>query len=110
MLIRLGDMQVCSTQQWAILMVHAYPFFSGVESFFEGMFGNRAGEAGMQDVMAGACANPMHAEWRALEDYLCNITAAHAHDYKPIPKFSGSPPQAYSARSALVVSLHNMLL
>ena len=91
-------------------MVHAYPFFSGVERFFEGMFGNMPGEAGMQEIMAGACANPMHAEWGALEDYLCNITAAHAHDYKPIPRVSGGPPQACKARSAHLVSLHDMLL
>ena len=92
-------------------MVHAYPFFTGVESAFEGMFGT--GPESLQEIVKGADANPMHAEWRALDEYLCSITGQHAHDYRPVPRPSSTtvgPAHPTNCKPAHRISLHDMLL
>ncbi|DBA94292.1 hypothetical protein WJX77_011761 [Trebouxia sp. C0004] len=60
---------VFSTKQWAMFIVHAYPFFPGVEQGLEHTVAGR-GEPSMHDIIAGAPSSPLTAEWAALNDAL----------------------------------------
>ena len=103
-------MQVLTTQQWAIIIVHAYPFFSGVEAFFEGLLPCYPHEPSMQSIMADAHAEPLHTEWAALEDYLYVITDDPSHDYQPIPRSRPHTAQPCHSQAVRSVRLHDMLL
>ncbi|KAA6416967.1 MAG: hypothetical protein FRX49_13067 [Trebouxia sp. A1-2] len=67
---------VFSTKQWAMFIVHAYPFFPGVEAALELTAAGR-GELSMHEIIAGAQGSPMAADWAALNRYLSNITGEH---------------------------------
>lgn len=92
------------------MIVHAYPFFPGVEQCLEGLTVGTS-QASLQEICAGAQHNPMTAEWQALDDYLSVITQAHAHDYEPTLRSSKSVLQAQRSKwGAQTVSLHDMLM
>lgn len=96
-----------------MFIVHAYPFFPGVEAGLEHTAAGR-GEPSMHDIIAGAHSSPMAADWAALNHYLSSITGEHVHDYLPIKWVSQRPSQhfahAASDKHAFPASLHDMLL
>jgi len=96
-----------------MFIVHAYPFFPGVEAGLEHTTAGR-GEPSMHDIIAGAHSSPMTADWAALNHYLSSITGENVHDYQPIKWVSQHSSQqsahAASDKHALPATLYDMLL
>lgn len=72
-------MQVFSSQQWATMIVHSYPFFPSLETFLENI-GARHNEPSLQQILAAAPAFPMRQEMIALGEYVrfvCMITCQY---------------------------------
>ena len=92
------------------MIVHAYPFFPGMEAALENIIAGK-GEASMQAIAAGAMSHPMTSDWMALDDYLSNLNAAaQAHEYVPVPRAAKNQMQAQPAMPAPVMSLHDRRL
>ena len=98
-------LQVCTTKQWAVFIMHAYPFFPGVEQCLESIVAGR-GETSMQEIIAGAQSQPMTAEWKALDSYLCNIKP-HTHDYEQIPRIPQHWMHSVFGSSAVVMNFRD---
>ena len=96
-----------------MFIVHAYPFFPGMEASLEHTAAGR-GEPSMHDIIAGAHSSPMVADWAALNHYLSSITGEHLHDYQPIKWVSQHSSQqsqlAASDEHAFPATLYDMLL
>ena len=103
----LWSLQVFSTKQWAMFIVHAYPFFPGVEAALENTC-SQSSEPTMQQIIADARANPMSQEWSVLDDYLCRITGRHPHGYEPIPRATYHSSDA-AGKQVPAISLQDML-
>lgn len=92
------------------MIVHAYPYFPSLERWLE-MLARQHNEPDSRVVLAAAEANPLVAEWAALDDYMVHITQAYCPDYVPVPRCQLPPVTQQLPRAAFPpVSLHDMLL
>jgi len=79
--------QVLTTRQWALVIVHAYPYLMTVESSLEAFASHR----GMQPksvLLKAAQTDDMESDWLALQEYIELISQENPHDYLPLSKCS----------------------
>jgi len=79
--------QVLTTRQWALIIVHAYPYLMTVESSLEAFASHR----GMQPksvLLKAAQTDDMESEWLALQEYIELIGQENPHEYLPLFKCS----------------------
>jgi len=79
------SMQVFSTQQWATMIVHSYPFFPSLETFLDSI-GARHNEPSLQQILTTAPAFPMTQEMIALDEYVRFVCDGYQHDSVPVPR------------------------
>ncbi|KAL0033744.1 hypothetical protein WJX77_003466 [Trebouxia sp. C0004] len=76
---------VFSTQQWATMIVHSYPFFPSLESFLDSI-GARHNEPSLQQILTAAPAFPMTQEMIALDEYVRFVCDSYRHDSVAVPR------------------------
>jgi len=101
--------QVFTTEQWATMIVHCYPFYPSLESVFDALAAACL-EPTVQDILATASMIPMTEEMKLLDDYIVYITDWYHHEYVPVPRVVSSSKPAFPGPSKSVVSLPNMSL
>jgi len=110
-------MQVFSTQQWATMIVHSYPFFPSLETFLDSI-GDRHNEPSLQQILTTAPAFPMTQEMVALDEYVRFVCDAYRHDSVPVPRaatgtlscFSQPASAGSSSPAKPSASLRDMML
>ncbi len=110
-------LQVCSTKQWATMIVHSYPFFPSLETFLESIAAAHA-KPSMQQIVATAVSMPMTQEMLALDEFVLYVTNGFRHEYVPVPRaktgtltsFSQPASAASGTSSARSASLRDMML
>jgi hypothetical protein len=109
--------QVFSTQQWATMIVHSYPFFPSLETFLDSI-GARHNEPSLQQILTTAPASPMTQEMIALDEYVRFVCDGYRHDSVPVPRaatgtlscFSQPASAGSSSLAKPSASLRDMML
>lgn len=108
---------VFSTQQWATMIVHSYPFFPSLETFLDSI-GARHKEPSLQQILTTAPAFPMTQEMIALDEYVRFVCDGYRHAYVPVPRaatgtlscFSRPASAGSSSPANTSASLRDMML
>ena len=107
-------LQIFSTEQWATMIVHSYPFFPALESALESTAAAR-NEPGMQEILSAARTHPMTDDLLALDDYISFVTSCYRHEYVPVFRFTAGSSAPVHSTEALPsrkpeVRLRDMML
>ena len=77
-------LQVLTTKQWAIIIVHAYPYLPTVEDSLAA-FAEKVKGPSKQAIIKAAETEDMEAEWQALQEFIEMIGGAEStHAYLPL--------------------------
>ena len=103
-----------STEQWATLIVAAYPYFCNLELVLEGI-AQEHGDPTVSEVLTAAQHHPLTAEWAALDQYVGAITKQYYPGYVPVYRASTAAQQQTwqqppGAPSSSLAHIHHMLL
>ncbi len=96
--------QVFTTEQWATMIVHCYPFYPSLESVFDALAAACL-EPTVQDILATAPMIPMTEEMELFDDYIVYITDWYRHEYVPVPKAVSSSKPSFPASSKSAATL-----
>jgi len=96
--------QVFSTEQWATMIVHCYPFYPSLESVFDALAAACL-EPTVQNILATASMIPMTEEMKLFDDYIVYITDWYHHEYVPVPRVESSSKPAFPGPSKSAASL-----
>ena len=93
-----------TTKQWALVIVHAYPYLPTVEQCLEAFaeFGNSS--VSKADLLKAAETDSMEPAWQALQEYIEFIGQQNSHDYLPLsscPAFKSNAQPGSVSRASM---------
>lgn len=100
---------VFTTEQWAAMIGHCYPFYPLLESVFDALAAACL-EPTVQDILASASTIPMTEEMQLFDDYIVHITDWYHHEYIPVPRVESSSKPAFPGPSKSAASLLDVWL
>lgn len=79
-------MQMLTSRQWAIGIVHAYPLFPVLETWMTRLAADR-GDLTRDQLLAMARLDDKEQEWQDLGRYVTFVCSKYMHDYVPMKTF-----------------------
>ena len=111
-------MQILSTKQWALIIVHAYPYLPTVELQLEAFAQYGKTSMTKADILKAAETDSMESGWHALQEYIELIGQENSHDYLPLSSCAAFkskvqpasfPRSAMPFRTEAAINLHYRL-
>ena len=79
-------MQMLTSRQWAIGIVHAYPLFPVLETWMTCLAGDRE-DLTRDQLLARARLDDKEEDWQDLGRYVSFVCSKYMHDYVPMNTF-----------------------
>lgn len=99
-----GRRGILSTKQWALIIVHAYPYLPTVEQSLQAFAEFGKSSMSKADILKAAETDSMETAWQALQEYIELIGQQNSHEYLPLsscPAFKSQAQPGAATRASM---------